>query len=139
MGNPLVTFVQTPLGVALIGAVLAFIGFVWRVAVKAQLNQKAIDAHKETCDARAENMKSTMEDTFALVTQMANRFDGLKDRMHETQLTLVAHVNKEEGSIENVRKDISDLDRKVDDFHTKLDGRVSRLEDRVEHLQNGKT
>lgn len=135
MGTSLIAFIQTPLGIALLGMLLAFIAFVWRTHTVGQVNRKAIEDHKESCDTRAESMKSTMEDTFQLVNTMANRFDGLKDKMHETQLTLVAHVNKEEGSIDNVRQDISDLDKKVDNFHTALDSRVSRLEDRVEHLQ----
>lgn len=127
----LLQFLQTPLGVALVTALLAFIAFVWRIHVKSQLNKKEIEAHKETCDARAESMRSTMEDTFSLVSNMANRFDGLKDKMHDTQLTLVAHVNKEEGALDNVRNDIRDLDKKVDGFHDKLDKRVTVLEDRV--------
>lgn len=102
----LISFLSTPMGVAVLGGViagiLAIIGLIWRLNVTAIKNQTNLQAHKDRCDERAEEVVEKID-------KLHYKVDRLTDAQHDTHVMVVetvAHSKQHQLDINRLMKKV---------------------------------
>jgi len=94
------------MGVAVLGGViagiLAIIGLIWRLNVTAIKNQTNLQAHKDRCDERAEEVVEKID-------RLHDKVDRLTDAQHDTHVMVVetaAHSKQHQLDINRLMKKV---------------------------------
>lgn len=102
----LISFLSTPMGVAVLGGViagiLAIIGLIWRLNVTAIKNQTNLQAHKDRCDERSEEVVEKID-------RLHDKVDRLTDAQHDTHVMVVetvAHSKQHQLDINRLMKKV---------------------------------
>lgn len=102
----LISFLATPMGVAVFGGVIAGIfaitGLIWRLNVTAIKNQANLQAHKDRCDERAEEVVEKID-------KLHDKVDRLTDAQHDTHVMVVetvAHSKQHQLDINRLMKKV---------------------------------
>jgi len=102
----LISFLATPAGVAVLGGtiagVIAIIGLIWKLNMTAIRNQANLQAHKDRCDERSEEVVEKID-------RLHDKVDKITSAQHETHTMVVetvAHSKQHQLDINRLMKKV---------------------------------